>query len=97
MVSTDELPELNSMNRALNIINCIIDLGIAFTLIYLLNRARTGFVRSDTIINRLIKLSMNTGLLTALCATATLIAVCVDLMLPSSALKYETDRLGFVR
>lgn len=45
------------------------------TLIFLLQRSRTGFKRSDGIINRLILFSLNTGLLTGLDAVASLIAV----------------------
>jgi len=52
----------------------VADLGTAFALGYLLNRSRTGFERTDGIINVLVAYSINTGLLVALCAIVTLIS-----------------------
>ena len=75
MSSIAQLPEVSALNRSINVIQAVVDLGIALVLIFLLQNARTGFRKSDTMINRLIMLSMNTGLVTALCAIATLISV----------------------
>ncbi|KAF8868944.1 hypothetical protein BD779DRAFT_1590374 [Infundibulicybe gibba] len=50
---------------------------IAATLCTLLHRSRTGFRRSDTMINKLILFAVNTGFLTSLCAVASLILIIV--------------------
>ena len=46
-------------------------------LVVLLHRARTGFSKSETIINRLIVFSINTGMLTSTFAVLSLITVSV--------------------
>ena len=53
------------------------DVAIAGSLIFLLQQSRTGFRRSDSIINRLILFSLNTGLLTSLDAVMSLITITV--------------------
>ncbi|KAJ8695577.1 hypothetical protein PTI98_008167 [Pleurotus ostreatus] len=50
------------------------DVVIAFALCVLLHRSRTGFQRSDSMINKLIIFAVNTGVLTSLCAIASLIS-----------------------
>ncbi|KAH8109870.1 hypothetical protein DFH11DRAFT_1730779 [Phellopilus nigrolimitatus] len=70
-----DLPLVFNESRAINILGASSDIIIAFTLIFLLQRSRTGFSRSETIINRLILFTINTGLLTSLCALMSLIFV----------------------
>ncbi|KAF9554442.1 hypothetical protein CPC08DRAFT_712905 [Agrocybe pediades] len=53
------------------------DVLIAASLCALLHFSRTGFQRSDTMINKLIMFSVNTGVLTSLCAVASLISITV--------------------
>ncbi|KAL5524851.1 hypothetical protein ACEPAF_9997 [Sanghuangporus sanghuang] len=68
------LEDIFTLSRVINVLNAVTDLAIAAVLIFLLHRSRTGFKRSDHIINRLILFSLNTGLLTSLDATMSLIA-----------------------
>ena len=72
-----KLHELFQLSRSVNILSAASDIAIAGCLIFLLQSSRTGFNRSDSIINRLIMFSMNTGLLTSLDAIASLIFVTV--------------------
>jgi len=51
----------------------VADLTIAGTLVFFLNRSRTGYKRTDSIINTLMIYSIKTGLLTSIFATATVI------------------------
>ena len=71
-----ELAQIVNISRSINILGAVSDIGIAAVLIFLLQRSRTGFRRSETIINRLIIFTINTGLLTSLCALMSLITVC---------------------
>lgn len=71
------LPALDNLSRAVNAMGAASDLAIALTLVALLHRARTGFRRSETIINRLILFSINTGLLTSMCAVLSLVTITV--------------------
>lgn len=49
------------------------DAIIAIVLSFYLHTSRSGFKRTDTIINRLIMFTVNTGVLTGICAVLTLI------------------------
>ncbi|KAF5392313.1 hypothetical protein D9757_001612 [Collybiopsis confluens] len=51
------------------------DVLIAGTLTFLLQTSKTGFSRSDTMLNKLTLFAVNTGALTSLCAVASLISV----------------------
>ncbi|KAG6872102.1 hypothetical protein C0995_012988 [Termitomyces sp. Mi166 len=53
------------------------DVLITLILCILLHHSRTGFHRSDTMINKLILFAVNTGFLTSLCAVASLISIVV--------------------
>ncbi|KAF8725110.1 hypothetical protein AX14_008338 [Amanita brunnescens Koide BX004] len=53
------------------------DVLIAGVLCTLLHKSRTGFQRSDTMINKLILFAVNTGLLTSFCAIGSLISIVV--------------------
>ncbi|KAJ3793793.1 hypothetical protein GGU11DRAFT_369897 [Lentinula aff. detonsa] len=56
-------------------LSAIVDTFISSLAIFLLNTSRTGFRRSDTIINRLIVCVVNTGALSSLAAIASSILV----------------------
>ncbi|KIK02541.1 hypothetical protein K443DRAFT_96699 [Laccaria amethystina LaAM-08-1] len=66
-----------SLSIIVNALAAAGDVLIAGTLCIILHRSRTGFHRSDTMINKLILFSVNTGVLTSLCAIASLISIVV--------------------
>ncbi|KLO11878.1 hypothetical protein SCHPADRAFT_449622 [Schizopora paradoxa] len=72
-----QLTTLFTLEKVLNVFGVVSDFTIAGTLIILLHRSRTGFRRSETIVNRLILFTINTGLATSLCAILALIFVSV--------------------
>ncbi|KAH7911126.1 hypothetical protein BJ138DRAFT_1151080 [Hygrophoropsis aurantiaca] len=49
-------------------VTCFVDMSIAGSMCYLLYTARTGFVKTDTLISKLISYSLNSGVLTSLCS-----------------------------
>ena len=57
----------------INAISAASDALIAIIVSFLLHRSRSGFKRTETIINRLIIFTINTGVLTGICAIMTLI------------------------
>lgn len=67
--------QIANWSRAINALAAVSDVAIAVILIFLLQRSRTGFRRSDSVINRLILFSLNTGLLTSIDALLSLITV----------------------
>ncbi|KAL9713310.1 hypothetical protein Ac2012v2_002915 [Leucoagaricus gongylophorus] len=70
-----ELGQLKGLSIAVNVLAAAGDLVIAASLCVILHQSRTGFKRSDTMIKKLIIYSVNTGLLTSLCAVASLISI----------------------
>ncbi|KAI6164995.1 hypothetical protein EDD17DRAFT_1474132, partial [Pisolithus thermaeus] len=58
-----------------NATTAVSDVLIAGCLCFLLQKSRTGFRRSDTMINKLMLFSLNTGLLTGIFAVASLISI----------------------
>ncbi|KAG6885746.1 hypothetical protein C0993_010256 [Termitomyces sp. T159_Od127] len=72
-----ELQQLKSLSISVNGLAATGDVLIALILCTLLHRSRTGFHRSDTMINKLILFAVNTGFLTSLCAVASLISIVV--------------------
>ncbi|KAF8879437.1 hypothetical protein CPB84DRAFT_1687940 [Gymnopilus junonius] len=72
-----ELTELKYLSILVNTLAAAGDALIAATLCILLHRSRTGFRKSDTIINKLILFAVNTGFLTSLCAVASLVSIVV--------------------
>lgn len=72
-----QLAHLKSLSIIVNALAAAGDVLIAGTLCTILHRSRTGFHRSDTMINKLILFSVNTGFLTSLCAIASLISIVV--------------------
>ncbi|KAJ2914321.1 hypothetical protein MD484_g6095, partial [Candolleomyces efflorescens] len=71
------LANLEALSITVNALAAAGDVLIAATLCTILHRSRTGFHRSDTMINKLILFSVNTGFLTSLCAVGSLISIVV--------------------
>ncbi|KAF9465638.1 hypothetical protein BDZ94DRAFT_1253580 [Collybia nuda] len=72
-----ELQTLKYLSITVNALAAAGDVLIAGILCTLLHRSRTGFHRSDTMINKLILFAVNTGFLTSLFAVASLISIVV--------------------
>ncbi|KAF7309552.1 hypothetical protein MIND_00326100 [Mycena indigotica] len=72
-----ELTELKSLSITVNSLAAAGDVLIAATLCKLLHSSRTGFHRSDTMIRKLMMWAVNTGLITSICAIASLISITV--------------------
>ncbi|KAG6906291.1 hypothetical protein DXG01_014738 [Tephrocybe rancida] len=62
-------------SAAYAVTSVICDMNISLSLVYFLNKLRTGFRSSENIINRLVLFSINVGLLTSAIAICALIAV----------------------
>ncbi|KAL5512594.1 hypothetical protein ACEPAG_3247 [Sanghuangporus baumii] len=71
------LPSIAWLSKLVNSLSAATDVSIAAVLIYLLQRSRTGFRRSETLINRLIFFTINTSALTSICAIFSVIFVTV--------------------
>lgn len=69
------LVKLWALTVTVNIMAVASDMLIAAALCILLHRSRTGYRRSDSMINRLILFSVNTGIATSICAVACLISL----------------------
>ncbi|KAJ3734247.1 hypothetical protein DFJ43DRAFT_153309 [Lentinula guzmanii] len=67
--------ELKGLSVTVNAVAVAGDLFIAGILTLLLQRSKTGFRKSDTMINKLIMFAVNTGGLTSICAVASLISI----------------------
>ncbi|KAF8154969.1 hypothetical protein B0H34DRAFT_718827 [Crassisporium funariophilum] len=70
-----KLLDISPLTITINALSTTVDVIIAATLCLLLHNARTGFKRSDSIINKLIIFVVNTGVLTTCCAIASLISL----------------------
>ncbi|KAG6915647.1 hypothetical protein DXG01_010611 [Tephrocybe rancida] len=57
----DELLEISPITISINALSTAADIIIAASLCFMLHRARTGFKRSDSMINRLMLFVVNTG------------------------------------
>ncbi|PAV15923.1 hypothetical protein PNOK_0878100 [Pyrrhoderma noxium] len=75
MESFIDLLSLDWLLKLTNSINAVTDILITATLIALLHRSRTGFRRSDNMINRLILFTVNTGALTSILAIIIVIMI----------------------
>ncbi|KAF9463770.1 hypothetical protein BDZ94DRAFT_588844 [Collybia nuda] len=71
----ENLLDISGLTLTINALSTAVDIIIAASLCIMLNNARTGFKKSDTIINRLILFVVNTGVLTSCCALASLISL----------------------
>ncbi|KAF9268234.1 hypothetical protein L218DRAFT_1054048 [Marasmius fiardii PR-910] len=85
LVTWEDLNHLKGLSNTINVLGVVSDVFIAGGLFYYLHNSRTGFKRSDTIISKLppvvskltvnkIVFSVSTGLLTSICAIASLIS-----------------------
>ncbi|KAF8153405.1 hypothetical protein B0H34DRAFT_820766 [Crassisporium funariophilum] len=80
----DSILEIHKLNRFLSVwlaTEVGVDTFIAGTLIYILSKSRTGFERSDTVINRLIRTSIQTG---AICSACSILCLVLFLALPDT-------------
>ncbi|KAJ7174152.1 hypothetical protein C8R43DRAFT_1205284 [Mycena crocata] len=69
------LAELKTLSFSCNIVAAIADALISVVLVYYLYISKTGFGKTDDMINRLIAFTFNTGLPTSFCALAASIAI----------------------
>ncbi|TFK70364.1 hypothetical protein BDN72DRAFT_958848 [Pluteus cervinus] len=63
-----ELPRVRPTVLTWLCIQVATDCMIAIVLIFILSKSRTGFSKSDTVVNRLIRATIQTGFLTSICA-----------------------------
>ena len=75
MKTLAELSTLLTLEKICNVLRAVSDISIAGALVFLLRQSRTGFKRSESIVNKLIIFSINTGAVTTLCAIMALIFV----------------------
>ncbi|KAI0316362.1 hypothetical protein OF83DRAFT_1172972 [Amylostereum chailletii] len=73
IVQFEESLKLKALSLTVNALTAATDVAIAFILCVLLQKSRTGFRRSDTMITRLIIFTVNTGLLTSIDAICSLV------------------------
>lgn len=71
----DDLLTISPITISINALSTASDVLIAGSLCLMLHRARTGFKKSDTMINRLMLFVVNTGVLTSCIAIAALVAL----------------------
>lgn len=71
----EELKALKGLSITVNILAVLPDVFIAASLFYFLQRSRTGFKKSDTMITRLIVFTVSTGVFTSICAIASLVSI----------------------
>ncbi|KAF5378173.1 hypothetical protein D9615_007581 [Tricholomella constricta] len=73
----DGLPSIFRLSQSINGVAAAGDILIASTLIFILYRSKTGFLRSDSVVKQLILYSLNTGFLTSICALVSLITITI--------------------
>jgi len=71
----DQLDGLKPLSMTVNALAAAGDVLIAAILCTMLHRSRTGFKRSDSLINKLIIFTINTGFLTSVCAVLSLVTI----------------------
>lgn len=72
-----QVPQLKPLSMSVNAVAAAGDVLIAIFLCTFLQRSRTGFRQSDSLINKLMLFSINTGLLTSICAVMSLVSIIV--------------------
>lgn len=72
-----QVPQIKALSMSVNAVAAAGDLLITVFLCTFLQRSRTGFHQSDTLINKLVLFSISTGLLTSVCAVMSLISITV--------------------
>ncbi|EJD00827.1 uncharacterized protein FOMMEDRAFT_21324 [Fomitiporia mediterranea MF3/22] len=75
MSTFTELLSLRNLSRSVNALAAVGNVSIAISMVVLLRNTKTGLRRPDSIVNRLIIFSLNTGILTSLCAIFSLITI----------------------
>ncbi|KAG6896678.1 hypothetical protein C0992_006751 [Termitomyces sp. T32_za158] len=75
--AADRTRTLQWLSMAVNILAALGDALIAGALCFFLQRSRTGFRKSDTMIRKLIMFTVSTGVLTSICAIASLVSILV--------------------
>jgi len=75
MTTFAELAQLKNLSMTVNALAAAGDVLIAISLCSMLQKSRTGFKTSDTMITKLMIFTINTGLLTSICAVASLISI----------------------
>lgn len=78
MTTFAELGTLKPLSMTVNVLAVAGDVLITIVFCILLNRARNSLQRSNTMINLLIAFSVQTGMLTSLCAIGSLISISVS-------------------
>lgn len=70
-----DIGKVNALSRTTNAVGAAADVSIAMALVFLLHRARSGYRRTQAIINRLITFTINTSLLTSISSILSLITI----------------------
>ncbi|KAJ6483095.1 hypothetical protein C8R45DRAFT_1000562 [Mycena sanguinolenta] len=71
----NQLLRLSPLAIAINTLSSAADILITLTLCYTLYKSQTKSLRNETFLNRVVLVTINTGLLTTLCAVAALISI----------------------
>lgn len=72
-----QLRQLKALSMTVNLLAAVADALIAGALCFFLQRSRTGFKKSDTMITKLTLFAVSTGFLTTICAMASLLSIAV--------------------
>ncbi|KAG2071980.1 hypothetical protein BDR04DRAFT_1097662 [Suillus decipiens] len=72
-----QVPQIKPLSMSVNAVAAAGDILITTFLCVFLQQSRTGLRQSDTLINKLMLFSINTGLLTSVCAVMSLISILV--------------------
>lgn len=72
-----QVPQIKPLSMSVNAVAAAGDILITIFLCISLQQSRTGLHQSDTLINKLMLFSINTGLLTSICAVMSLISILV--------------------
>ncbi|OJT07350.1 hypothetical protein TRAPUB_1816 [Trametes pubescens] len=75
MTTFFDLMQIKGLSISINAFAAAGDVTIAAILCTILHYSRTGFSKSNTLINRLMVFAVNTGLLTSICACLSLITI----------------------
>ncbi|RDB20517.1 hypothetical protein Hypma_012424 [Hypsizygus marmoreus] len=75
LITWAQLSQLKGLSMSVNILAAVTDALIAGALCFFLQRSRTGFKKSDTMISKLIMFTVSTGVLTSICAIASLVSI----------------------
>ncbi|KAG1792445.1 uncharacterized protein HD556DRAFT_1379585 [Suillus plorans] len=75
LTTFNQVPQIRSLSMSINAVAAAGDILIAVLLCTFLQRSRTGFRRSDTMINKLMLFTINTGLITSVCAMMSFISI----------------------